>query len=791
VRRLLFGAVLVALLTILTAAPALAATSKQAVSPNEYRIGQSLIKAGLVPPFATGAQIEAAVRTYLKGAQPLHRELKLPQVQRALSGKKSTLARYLAARTTDPSAAETYTSNCLVILVEFGDDPWPSGSQVGHNTDGPLHGDIPAPVDDNATFWPGDFSRSHYQDMLFGNSFAIYDDAGALRGTSTDTMANYYLEQSKDIFTVSGQAAGWVQLRYPESWYGADESSAGDDNLNGPVWRVIRDAVAQLAADDPTFDWARYDKENPYGIVPGGFDQPDGYVDHLVVIHAGVDQSAGGGLEGDDAIWAHSWWVYDQMSGGPGNNPGYSVPGSSGSGPGGRTWVGAYTIDPEDGGIGVFSHEFGHDLGLPDEYDYDNLGLGTEEPSGFWTLMASGSWLGDQWGLDTAPAPMNVWDKWYLGFVGTKTIARGKTGNVTLQPAATGDWNKVGFKVPLPNAKHQVDLTPPDGSKEWYSTMGDNLDVTLTTTNKVSVPAGSPTLQIKTWYEIEQDYDWGFVWASTNGTTWTSLQSAGNTQSAGGGVYGLTGDGTGKWGAPITYDLSAFAGQQVYLQFEYYTDIGVAMRGWEVTDINLNGTPIADAAFTNDGWVKTDGVYRVSSTRYYIGEYRTYDGFDKGLQHCYQWNFDYPSRIDRFKYNRGMHLIYRDTWWADNNVSEHPGEGGWMVVDARPIPDSVVIGAKEPFWRSRIQTRDAAFGLYRTGSQIIYLAADTNGDGKDEPFGEQIAPGKLAQRWFDDSKPWWYAEKPDAGTKVSKLGVRIKVVSQSPSSMKVWIDNKK
>ena len=53
-------------------------------------------------------------------------------------------------------------------------------------------------------------------------------------------------------------------------------------------------------------------------------------------------------------------------------------------------WIGDYTVEPENGGLGVFAHEYGHDLGLPDYYDTN----GGENGTAFWTLMSSGSWLG-------------------------------------------------------------------------------------------------------------------------------------------------------------------------------------------------------------------------------------------------------------------------------------------------------------------------------------------------------------------------------------------------------------
>ena len=47
-------------------------------------------------------------------------------------------------------------------------------------------------------------------------------------------------------------------------------------------------------------------------------------------------------------------------------------------------WIGDYTTEPENGGLGVFAHEFGHDLGLPDLYDT----AGGDNGTGFWTLMS-------------------------------------------------------------------------------------------------------------------------------------------------------------------------------------------------------------------------------------------------------------------------------------------------------------------------------------------------------------------------------------------------------------------
>jgi immune inhibitor A len=787
-RRVLLGVALAALLTILVTAPA------GAVPPNEILIARNLQRLGIVPSHATPTMARAAAHAL--AATGTEYPVK-PAVGTAAQSK--ALGSYLSARVVTGKGASTYASNALVLLVEFGTGAWPDGDSTGHYLDGPLHGQVSPPAaDDNATFWPGDFSPMHYQQMLFGNSYPIYGALGVrttgaekatraagvnglpfatqLRGTSDDTMRNYYLEQSHGAYTVQGDIGDWVTLDLPESYYGADSDPWNStDDLTGPIWRVARDAIVKFAADNPGFDWGQYDRENPWGITGPDFDQPDGYLDHLILIHAGSDQSAGGGAQESDAIWAHSWGIYQNFSGGPGDGPGMMIPGTDGQGPHGLgIWAYNYTINPEDGTTGVFCHEFGHDLGLPDEYDYSSGNQDTS--SGFRTLMASGSWLGRQWGLGTKPAAMNVWDKSALGFVQPKVVKRGRTATVKLQAAATGSAGATGVRIELPKAAHTIKLSGVDGAKEWYSGMGNDVDVALDLKDPVDV--GPDTgLQYRTWYDIEQGYDYGFVLASADdGTTWDVLQEYSGTD-------------MDHWADVQTVDLSAYEGKQIRIRFEYMTDGGVALKGWDVAIENVR-LPLS--AFSSDGWMRVDGEWRQKTDRYYIAEYRTYDGFDEGLKNCYQWNNDYASWVDWFSYNKGLHLIYRDTFYTDNDVATHFGRGGWMVVDSHPRPDGVAYsdGTSDymGFWRPRIQVRDASFSLKPTWTQSIYFIDYDQGWG----VAESTAPGKAAQSTFNDARTYWYDDAPEAGVKIPRnLGVRVVVKSMGAETMTVYVDNVK
>ena len=161
----------------------------------------------------------------------------------------------------------------------------------------------------------------------------------------------------------------------------------------------------------------------------GNFDEPDGYIDHFQAVHAGMGEEVGGGAQGGAAIWSHRWFAYYNMAGllGPAFNKAGGVRiGNS------DYWVGDYTVEPENGGVGVFAHEFGHDLDLPDLYDTN----GADNSTGFWTLMSSGSYGSDgKVDIGSKPVHMGAWEKLQLGWLKYEVAHAGKKSEHKLGPA--------------------------------------------------------------------------------------------------------------------------------------------------------------------------------------------------------------------------------------------------------------------------------------------------------------------------------------------------------------------
>jgi hypothetical protein len=163
---------------------------------------------------------------------------------------------------------------------------------------------------------------------------------------------------------------------------------------------------------------------------------------------------------------------------------------------------------------------------------------------------------------------------------------------------------------------------PHSGAAFWWSDRIDGLDGRLTRPIDMT-RATSPTLSYWTWYEIEKDYDYAYVAVSTdNGAHWKTLPASGTTaedpngQNLGNGYTGTSGGDKPQW-IQQSVDLSAYAGKQILLRFEYVTDGALSLNGMAVDDISIPGV-LDDDAESDTGW-QVEGFVR--STNYVAQKY--------------------------------------------------------------------------------------------------------------------------------------------------------------------------
>ncbi len=259
-------------------------------------------------------------------------------------------------------------------------------------------------------------TQGEFQTMLFSNA------------SGTKSVNNYYRDMSYNAMSCSGSVASWVTSGNTVAYFGGGNNGFN----NGTTANVYEFIRAVLTNSDATVDFskAEYDLNH------------DGYVDVLWVVHAGK----GGEEGGSDPIWSHSWSL-SYWSGGT-----YFITNDTSPYTGNPVRINKYIIMPErtnyaDGnasstemiGAGVFAHEFGHALGLPDLYDTGTgpAGYGV----GLFSLMAAGSWGGD-YNSGATPVSLDVWCKRFLGWVAPLTVPSNSlyTVNSTLANSANSSY---------------------------------------------------------------------------------------------------------------------------------------------------------------------------------------------------------------------------------------------------------------------------------------------------------------------------------------------------------------
>ncbi|WP_406268498.1 immune inhibitor A [Streptomyces sp. NBC_00191] len=681
------------------------------------------------------------------------------------------------------------TDKIFTILVEFGDKvddttmfdpdgpdgPKPPVKKYG-GTPGPLHNKIAKPDRkvDNSTAWQADYNRQHFQDLYFGTG-------KDKKGQPKHSLKTYYEKTSSGRYSVEGEVADWVKVDYNEGRYGSNY--CGQTNCSN-VWDTVKDGVTAWAADQKAkgrtdeqikADLSKYDLWDRYDFDgDGNFNEPDGYIDHFQIVHAGEDESAGGGAEGTNALWAHRWYAYGTEAGktGPANNKaGGTQIGTSG------IWVGDYTMQPENGGLGVFAHEYGHDLGLPDHYDTSGNG---ENSTGFWTLMSGGSWLGT--GKDSIgdmPGDMNAWDKLQLGWLNyTKAKAATKSTH-TLGVAEYNTKKPQALVVELPKkAVTTTVVKPAEGSKQWWSDMGDNLKNTLTRSVDLTGKSKA-SLELSGWWDIEADYDYLYAEVSTDGgANWTPVDGTADGKP-------ITRDSsdkpalTGASGAykKLAYSLDAYAGKKFDVRFRYQTDGGAGGKGFAADALSVvaDGAPLFtdnaegdDAGWTAKGFSRIGESFTKEYEQYYLAENRQYVSYDKTLKvGPYNFGFKAPKDawVEHYPYQNGLMIWYWDTSQKDNNTSQHPGQGLVLPVDAHP---KAMKWADGTLMRNKIQSFDSPFSLRPTDGFTLHKA----------DVALRVKP-QAGNPVFDDRKGvYWFAENPTAGVKVTDTNTKISVLRE-------------
>lgn len=653
--------------------------------------------------------------------------------------------------------AQTGTDRIFVVLAEFGDvrhEDYPDDPTSGaQRFTGPLHNQIPKPNRkvDNVTLWNKNYSRAYFENMYFTR------------------MKKFYETQSSGRYSIDGDVTEWVKVPFNEARYGSNNGCSGGDC---GVWELLRDALAQWTQDRLDAGWSMdriqrylrtFDHQDRYDFDgDGDFNEPDGYIDHFQIVHAGGDEADADPIYGGDAIWSHRWNAMIEPYG-TGPDGGASIGGinvGEGGTDSGQTipdnptgvWVNDYTIQPENGGLSVFAHEFGHDLGLPDLYDTSWPTTGASNSVEHWSLMSQsrGTLPGDE-GIGDQPQAFGAWDKFQLGWLDYDVARTGRTGTYKLRPnSATKGSAPNGLVVLLPDkwVTHEIgDPCDTCGDRYFYSGSGNDLENTMT----LPIEAGG-ALTAKVSYEIEDGWDYAFLEASTDGgETWTPIETsetyAGTDESgANDSGFGISGTTDGAW-----VDLAAVVPPTANaLRWHYKTDGAYALSGLRVDDITLNGTPIGTAETNDEGWVfdgfqTTTGTEEAPYLNAYFVDNRQYVGHDKVLAHTYTFAglAKKPNWVDFFKFQPGALISYWDTSYSDNNVGEHPGGGQILPVDAHPefqhTPDGSIVDVKP-------LTADSTFSISPVKAQRIHLAG--------EPY---TLRKQAAVPTFDDTLDWWYA----------------------------------
>lgn len=155
---------------------------------------------------------------------------------------------------------------------------------------------------------------------------------------------------------------------------------------------------------------------------------------------------------------------------------------------------------------------------------------------------------------------------------------------------------------------------PHSGRYAFWSNKGNNSNMTLTRAFDLTGVSGPVSLTYWTWYDIEADYDYLYLEASTNGERWEILTTpSGTGENPTGSSFGWGYNGQSQEWIQEEVDLSRFAGRKVWLRFEYVTDMAVNGEGFLLDDVSIPAINYFTDFEQDDGGWEGAGFVRVQN----------------------------------------------------------------------------------------------------------------------------------------------------------------------------------
>ena len=162
-----------------------------------------------------------------------------------------------------------------------------------------------------------------------------------------------------------------------------------------------------------------------------------------------------------------------------------------------------------------------------------------------------------------------------------------------------------------------VGLLPVDansGDYMFWSNRGDESDMVMTREFDFSGVSGPITMTFAMWHDIEEDYDYAYIEASTDGETWQILRSSSSTdEDPTGANRGWAYNGQTDGWITEEVDLSEYAGQTVEIRFEYVTDAALNGEGLLLDNIRIDAINYQEDFEEGDGDWEGEGFVRVDN----------------------------------------------------------------------------------------------------------------------------------------------------------------------------------